>query len=149
MPRPNDWRPCSSAQVPMWRGETATCHCVAINCEDSISRASGSASPLFTTFSSPGLTGRRQRSAFLVRNPARCLRRYWNRWSWHPRRSVHLEKHSVADPVIEAFFGFDHGVGQRLLLLCHAKAPNYGKKKAFKDLAYYSEWPKVADAVIK
>src|SRR5215471_356158 len=43
------------------------------------------------------------------------------------------------------FFGFDHGVGHRLLLLCHAKAPNYGKKKAFKDLAYYSEWPKVAD----
>jgi hypothetical protein len=45
--------------------------------------------------------------------------------------------------------GFDHGVGHPLLLLCHAKAPNYGKKKAFKDLAYYSEWPKVADAVIK
>jgi len=36
-----------------------------------------------------------------------------------------------------------------LLLLCHAKAPNYGKQKAFKDLAYYSEWLKVADAVIK
>jgi len=47
------------------------------------------------------------------------------------------------------FFRFDHGVVHRLLLLCHAKAPNYGKKKAFKDLAYYSEWPKVADAVIK
>jgi hypothetical protein len=45
--------------------------------------------------------------------------------------------------------GFDHGVGHPLLLLCHAKAPNYRKKKAFKDLAYYSEWPKVADAVIK
>src|SRR5439155_8363761 len=74
----------------------------AINYEDSICHASDSASPPFTTFSSPGLTGRRQRSAFLVRNPARCLRRYWNRWSWHPRRSVHLEKHSVADPVIEA-----------------------------------------------
>src|SRR2546429_3980758 len=72
------------------------------NYEDSICHASDSASPPFTTFSSPGLTGRRQRSAFLVRNPARCLRRYWNRWSWHPRRSVHLEKHSVADPVIEA-----------------------------------------------
>jgi hypothetical protein len=37
--------------------------------------------------------------------------------------------------------GFDHGVGHPLLLLCHAKAPNYLKKKAFKDLAYYSEWP--------
>jgi hypothetical protein len=45
--------------------------------------------------------------------------------------------------------GFDHGVGHSLLLLGHAKAPNYRKKKAFKDLAYYSEWPKVADAVIK
>src|SRR4029450_5896760 len=30
--------------------------------------------------------------------------------------------------------GFDHGVGHPLLLLCHAKAPNYGKKKAFKVL---------------
>src|SRR5438132_11292626 len=86
----------------MWRGETATCRYAAINYEDSICHASDSASPPCTTFSSPGLTGRRQRSAFLVRNPARCLRRYWHRWSWHPRRSVHLEKHSVADPVIEA-----------------------------------------------
>jgi putative transposase len=29
--------------------------------------------------------------------------------------------------------GFDHGVGHPLLLLCHAKAPNYRKNKAFKD----------------
>ena len=50
MTRPNDWRPCSSAQVPMWRGETATCPCAAINFEDSICRASGSASPPFTIF---------------------------------------------------------------------------------------------------
>ena len=77
--------PCSSARVPMWRGEMATCPCAAINCEDSICRASGSASPPFTTFSSPGLTGRRQRSAFSVRSRARCLRRFWNRWSWRPR----------------------------------------------------------------
>src|SRR5262245_3029728 len=89
----------------MWRGATATCRYAAINYEDSICHASDSASPPCTTFSSPGLTGRRQRSAFLVRNPARCLRRYWNRWSWHPRRSVHLEKHSVADPVIDAHTG--------------------------------------------
>src|SRR5262247_3444752 len=89
----------------MWRGATAPCRYAAINYEDSICHASDSASPPCTTFSSPGLTGRRQRSAFLVRNPARCLRRYWNRWSWHPRRSVHLEKHSVADPVIDANFG--------------------------------------------
>jgi hypothetical protein len=46
-------------------------------------------------------------------------------------------------------FGFDHGVGHPLLLLCDAKAPKCLKDKAFKDLDYYSEWPKVADAVIK
>jgi hypothetical protein len=45
--------------------------------------------------------------------------------------------------------GFDHGVGHPLLLLCDAKAPKCLKDKAFKDLDYYSEWPKVADAVIK
>jgi hypothetical protein len=58
------WPPYSSAQVPMWRGETATCHCAAISFEDSICRASGSASPPFTTFSSPGGTGRRQQALF-------------------------------------------------------------------------------------
>ena len=46
-------------------------------------------------------------------------------------------------------FGFDHGVGHLLLLLYNAKAPNCRKNKAFKDLGHYSEWPKVADAVIK
>jgi hypothetical protein len=45
--------------------------------------------------------------------------------------------------------GFDHGVGHPLLLLGDAKVPNCRKKKAFKDLGHYSEWPKVADAVIK
>ena len=45
--------------------------------------------------------------------------------------------------------GFDHGAGHPLLLLCNAKAPNYGKNKAFNDLARYSECPKVAGAVIK
>jgi hypothetical protein len=35
------------------------------------------------------------------------------------------------------------------LLLCNTKAPNYRNKKAFKDLGHYSEWPKVADAVIE
>ena len=45
--------------------------------------------------------------------------------------------------------GFDHGVGHPLLLLGDAKAPNCRKKKAFKDLGHYSEWPKVADAVIE
>jgi hypothetical protein len=45
--------------------------------------------------------------------------------------------------------GFDHGAGHALLLLGNAKAPNYSKNKAFNDLAHYSEWPKVAGAVIK
>ena len=45
--------------------------------------------------------------------------------------------------------GFDHGVGHPLLLLCIAKAPKCLKNKAFDDLDHYSEWPKVADAVIK
>ena len=45
--------------------------------------------------------------------------------------------------------GFDHGVGHPLLLLYDAKAPNCGKNNEFKDLGHYSEWPKVADAVIK
>jgi len=72
----------SSANV---EGETATCPCAAINFADSICRASASASPPFTTFSSPGLTGRRLRSAFSVRSRARCLRRFWTQWSWHLR----------------------------------------------------------------
>jgi hypothetical protein len=55
----------------------------------------------------------------------------------------------VADAVIEALQGFDHGVGHPLLLLCNAKAPNYRKNKAFKILGQYAEWPKVADAVIE
>jgi hypothetical protein len=55
----------------------------------------------------------------------------------------------VADAVIKAPAGFDHGVGHPLLLLCDAKAPNCRKNKAFKDLGHYSEWPKVADAVIE
>src|SRR5438067_3382584 len=45
--------------------------------------------------------------------------------------------------------GFDHGVGHPLLLLYDAKAPNCQKNKAFKELGHYSEWPKVADAVIQ
>src|SRR6266446_6627039 len=44
---------------------------------------------------------------------------------------------------------FDHGVGHPLLLLCDAKAINLRNNKAFKVLDHYSEWPKVADAVIE
>jgi hypothetical protein len=45
--------------------------------------------------------------------------------------------------------GLDHGVGHPLLLLCGAKVSNYRKNKEFNDLGHYSEWLKVADAVIK
>jgi hypothetical protein len=51
--------------------------------------------------------------------------------------------------VIVNSIGLDHGVGHPLLLLCHAKAPSYRKKKEFKDLANHSKRPKVADAVIE
>jgi hypothetical protein len=45
--------------------------------------------------------------------------------------------------------GFDHGAGHPLLFLDDAKAPNCRKNRGFKDLGNYSEWPKVAGAVIK
>ncbi len=45
--------------------------------------------------------------------------------------------------------GIDHGAGHPLLLLCHTKAPNYRKNKEFKDSANYSQWPKVAGAMIE
>jgi hypothetical protein len=44
--------------------------------------------------------------------------------------------------------GFDHGAGHPLLFLDDAKAPNCRKNNGFKDLGNYSEWPKVAGAVI-
>jgi hypothetical protein len=43
----------------------------------------------------------------------------------------------------------DHGAGHPLLLLCHAKAPNYRNNKGFKDFTNYSQWPKVAGAMIE
>jgi hypothetical protein len=45
--------------------------------------------------------------------------------------------------------GFDHGAGHPFLFLDDAKAPNCRKNNGFKDLDNYSEWPKVAGAVIK
>jgi hypothetical protein len=48
-----------------------------------------------------------------------------------------------------ASVGFDHGAGHPLLFLDDAKAPNFRKNNGFKDLGNYSEWPKVAGAVIK
>jgi hypothetical protein len=45
--------------------------------------------------------------------------------------------------------GFDHGAGHPFLFLDDAKAPNCRKNNGFKELGNYSEWPKVAGAVIK
>jgi len=45
--------------------------------------------------------------------------------------------------------GFDHGAGHPFLCLGDAKAPNCRKNNGFKNLGNYSEWPKVAGAVIK
>ena len=45
--------------------------------------------------------------------------------------------------------GFDHGAGHPLLFLDDAKVPNCQKNNGFNDLGNYSEWPKVAGAVIK
>mgnify|MGYP003693630659 CR=1 FL=1 len=52
-------------------------------------------------------------------------------------------------PFLSSLMGFRSWRRPPLLLLCDAKAPNYRKNKAFKDLGHYSEWPKVADAVIE
>jgi hypothetical protein len=51
--------------------------------------------------------------------------------------------------ILRPIMGFDHGVGHSFLILCPAKAPNYRKNKALNELANYSKWPKVADAVIE
>jgi hypothetical protein len=45
--------------------------------------------------------------------------------------------------------GFDHGAGHPRLFLDDAKAPNCRKNNGFSDLGNYSEWPKVAGAVIQ
>ena len=45
--------------------------------------------------------------------------------------------------------GFDHGAGHPCLFLDDAKAPNCQKNNGFSDLGNYSEWPKVAGAVIQ
>jgi len=45
--------------------------------------------------------------------------------------------------------GFDHGAGHPLLFLDDAKAPKCQKNNGFSDLGNYSEWPKVAGAVIQ
>ena len=45
--------------------------------------------------------------------------------------------------------GFDHGAGHPLLFLDDANAPHCQKNNGFSDLGNYSEWPKVAGAVIQ
>src|SRR5689334_3034766 len=45
--------------------------------------------------------------------------------------------------------GFDHGAGHPLLFLDDTKAPNCQKNNGFNDVGNYSEWPKVAGAVIQ
>ena len=51
--------------------------------------------------------------------------------------------------VLGSLKGFDHGAGHPLLFLDDAKAPNCQKNNGFSDLGNYSEWPKVAGAVIQ
>ena len=45
--------------------------------------------------------------------------------------------------------GFDRGTGHPLLFLDEAKVPNCRKNNGFMDLGNYSEWPKVAGAMIE
>jgi hypothetical protein len=59
---------------------------------------------------------------------SRCTDNAWYLYWWH---------------------GFDHGAGHPLLFLDDAKVPNCRKNNGFMDLGNYSEWPKVAGAVIK
>ena len=72
--------------------------------------------------------------------------------SWtlgHPLFIPPGQFYGCVPPFTHSALGLDHGVGHPLLLLCHAKAPNYLKKKGFKNLPDYSKWPKVADVVIE
>jgi hypothetical protein len=50
----------------------------------------------------------------------------------------HAQCPHVADVVIEAMTGFDHGVGHPLLLLYDAKTPHGQKVKEFKGLDHDS-----------
>ena len=55
----------------------------------------------------------------------------------------------MADAMIKAYIGLDHGAGHPLLFLDDAKAPNCQKNNGFNDLGNHSAWPKVAGAVIQ
>ena len=71
--------------------------------------------------------------------------------SWWPFSRYKSQTSPV--PVSKVFIreksGFDHGAGHPLLFMDDAKAPNCLKNNDLKDLGNYSEWPKVAVAVIK
>ena len=54
-------------------------------------------------------------------------------WTFWPRK----EAARVADAMIKAIPGFDHGVGHSLLVLCDAKAPHGKKWNDFKALENY------------
>jgi len=76
-------------------------------------------------------------------------------WQSASRRVDELLRHAVrTSSAVECVnsvvrMGFDHGAGHPLLFLDDAKAPNCQKNNGFKDLGNYSEWPKVAGAVIQ
>jgi len=67
----------------------------------------------------------------MARSPS-CFNLYWG-WLL-----IFLGSHEsqVADPMIEASNGFDHGVGHSLLLLYDAKAPRGQKSNKFNDLGH-------------
>ena len=55
----------------------------------------------------------------------------------HVTLSGYAERPKVADAVIEANLGLDHGVGHSLLLLYDARVSNGQKSKEFKGLGHY------------
>ena len=65
------------------------------------------------------------------------------------RRSLYRSFLSLGYRRSKMVGGFDHGAGHPLLYLDDAKAPNCRKNNGFKGLGNYSEWPKVAGAVIE
>ena len=60
-----------------------------------------------------------------------------------------LQPSTNADKLSDENLGFDHGAGHPLLFLDDANPPNCQKNNGFSDLGNYSEWPKVAGAVIQ
>jgi hypothetical protein len=69
--------------------------------------------------------------------------------SWSTITSPHTYSLKLRYGKVSPYVGFDHGAGHPLLFLDDAKAPNCQKNNGFNDLGDYSEWPKVAGAVIQ